>query len=97
VLVVVRDQWVDAVAERPGMRKVAEWWAVPPDEAAPLLAELDRLDAELEAGRLTLLEHAREHRRIFRQLTDGGRAQAYRVVVFRDEGAVAALPTEPAG
>jgi len=87
VLVVVRDQYVDAFAERPEMRVVAEWWAIPPEEAADLVLELDRLQAELDAGRIGPSEHARRHGEVYRALTDGGRAHAYRVVVFRDESA----------
>jgi len=94
VLVVTRDRWVDDIAERPGMRLIAEWYALPEDEARALRAESVQVDADLAAGRLTWEDATEIQTRLARELTNGGQALAYRAAVFVGDRHVP--PTDPA-
>jgi hypothetical protein len=85
-LIVTRDEWIDQVADRPGVRPIAEWYAIPEDETEVLVAEFERIEADKQAGRLTLDEAIELQGDISRQLTNDGQSMAYRVVVFIDEG-----------
>jgi hypothetical protein len=85
-LIVTRDEWIDQVADRPGLRPIAEWSAVPEDEVEVLVAEFERIEDDKEAGRLTFDEAIELQGDISRQLTNDGQSMAYRVVVFIDEG-----------
>jgi hypothetical protein len=90
VLVVTTDDTVEDVAERPGMRQIASWRALPADEMQALLDEREQLDADLDAAaadgdadRWTASQ--RRLREIPGELTAGTGSVAYRVAVFVDE------------
>jgi hypothetical protein len=85
-LIVTRDGWIDDVADRPGVRPIAEWYAIPEDEAEVLVAEFERIEADKQAGRVTFDEAIEMQGDIAYQLTNDGQSMAYRVVVFLDEG-----------
>jgi hypothetical protein len=87
VLVVARDDTIDAVADNPDMQLIAEWRAIPEDETNELLAEREGLLADMDAGRLSLedglpLQHANSYK-----LTGDGTSTAYHIAVFLDEAA----------
>ncbi|HEX6417265.1 MAG TPA: hypothetical protein VFZ77_02170 [Acidimicrobiales bacterium] len=85
VLVVTRDEYADQVGERPGMRPIAEWRTVPEAEADELRARLERLDADLAAGRISYDEGLEARAEVLDVLSDGGASHAWRVTVFVHE------------
>jgi hypothetical protein len=83
-LVVTMDRWVDQVAERPGMRMIAEWSTAPADELDALIAERERLHFDLLADERDPEEIGERIDEINDQL-NGDRSVAHRVAVFVDE------------
>jgi hypothetical protein len=80
-LLVTMDQWVDEVAERPGMHMIAEWSTVPPDEMDELMAERERLQLGLMDGERDAAELIERFDEVNDQL-NGDRSVAHRVAVF---------------
>lgn len=85
-LIVTRDEWIADVADRPGVRPIAEWYAIPEDETEALVAEFERIEADKDAGLVGLSEAIERQGDIAYRLTNDGQSMAYRVVVFIDEG-----------
>ena len=85
-LIVTRDEWIADVADRPGVRPIAEWYAIPEDETEELVAEFERIEADKDAGLVGLSEAIERQGDIAYRLTNDGQSMAYRVVVFIDEG-----------
>jgi hypothetical protein len=94
-LVVTRDEYVDEIAARPGMRMIAEWYSRPRAEIDELVSQREQIDAEVEAGRLTPVEASRRQAAIGSQLTNDEASLAYHAAVFIDEGF--GDPAAPAG
>jgi len=84
-LVVTRDEYVDSVGERPGMRQIAEWYSIAPDEAEALVAERTELAEDVAAGRLSPDEQADREEEINRVLSNDGESMSWRAVVFVEE------------
>jgi hypothetical protein len=85
LLVVTRDEYVDDVAARPGMRMIADWYALPPDQIEELAAERERVAADLAAGRLSYEEATRIDTPLVREMTNDEQSTAWRAAVFVDE------------
>jgi hypothetical protein len=88
VLVVTMDDTVDLIAERPNLRRIAYWTALPEDEMQALLDERDELRAAIDGGALDGAERdaAQERlREIYAELPGDGGSIAYRAAVFVDE------------
>lgn len=95
LLVVTRDEYIDDIAARPGMRMIADWYALPEAEVEELVARRDQVDADLAAGRISYEEAMPVQRSIIRELTNDELSLAYRAAVFVDERFSA--PAPPAG
>jgi hypothetical protein len=82
------DDTVDLIAERPNLRRIAYWTALPEDEMQALLDERDELRATIDGGTLDEDERdaAQERlREIYAELPGDGGSIAYRAAVFVDE------------
>jgi hypothetical protein len=93
VLLVTMDDSVDLLAERPNLRRIAYWTALPEDEMQALLDERDALRDDIDAGSLDADEQlaAQERlREIYAELPGDGGSIAYRAAVFVDESFVPA-------
>jgi hypothetical protein len=95
LLVVTRDEYVDDVAARPGMRLIAEWQALPEDELVELEAQRDLIGADLAAGRITYEVASPLQMDLLREMTNDELSTAYRAAVFIDERY--GTPAPPAG
>ena len=87
---VSRDQFLPNVADRPGLRPIAEWYARPEAEVEDLLARRAAIDEDVEAGRISSGEGMRRQLDVSAELTNGGTSTAYHVVVFVEDRSVTA-------
>jgi len=85
VLVVTRDEYVEEVGSRPGMRRIAQWGTLPEAEADELWARFRRLGADAAAGRISQVEALERQADVLDALSDDGASFAWRVAVFVDE------------
>ena len=92
LLVVTRDEYIDDIAARPGMRMIADWYALPEAEIDELVARREQVDADLAAGRITLEEAMPVQVSLIRELTNDELSTAYRAAVFVDERFSAPAP-----